>query len=80
MGGKIILISSGDPDTGKVEEGDSLPVAGGLDIQAMIAQATEMLDEARGTVANMRSITGPLLPLTTATGYFRGSFTTKSWG
>lgn len=60
MGGKIILISSGDPDTGKVEEGDSLPVAGGLDIQAMIAQATEMLDEARGTVANMRSITGKL--------------------
>ncbi len=60
MGGKLIVISSGDPSTGKVEEGDFLPVADGLDIQAMIAQATEMLDEARGTVANMRSITGKL--------------------
>ena len=60
MGGKIVLISSGDPATGKVEEGDYLPVADGLDIQAMIAQATEMLDEAKGTVANLRSITGKL--------------------
>ncbi len=58
MGGKIVLISSGDPATGKVEDGDYLPVADGLDIQAMIAQATEMLDEAKGTVANLRSITG----------------------
>jgi len=57
MGGKIVLISTGDPATGKVEEGDYLPVADGLDIQAMIAQATEMLDEAKGTVANLRSIT-----------------------
>ncbi len=60
MGGKIVLISTGDPATGKVEEGDYLPVADGLDIQAMIAQATEMLDEAKGTVANLRSITGKL--------------------
>jgi len=58
MGGKIVLISSGDPATGKVEDGDYLPVADGLDIQAMIAQATEMLDEGKGTVANLRSITG----------------------
>lgn len=58
MGGKIVLISSGDPATGKVEEGDYLPVSDGLDIQAMIAQATEMLDELKGTVANLRSITG----------------------
>lgn len=58
MGGKIVLISTGDPATGKVEEGDYLPVADGLDIQAMIAQATEMLDELSGTVANLRSITG----------------------
>lgn len=57
MGGKIVLISSGDPASGKVEEGDYLPVADGLDIQAMIVQATEMLDEAKGTVANLRSIT-----------------------
>lgn len=57
MGGKIVLISTGDPATGKVEDGDFLPVADGLDIQAMIAQATEMLDEAKGTVANLRSIT-----------------------
>jgi ABC-type transport system involved in resistance to organic solvents, periplasmic component len=60
MGGKIVLISTGDPATGKVEQGDYLPVAGGLDIQAMIAQATEMLDEAKGTVANLRSVTGKL--------------------
>ncbi|HCC86652.1 MAG TPA: hypothetical protein DEQ06_08755, partial [Porphyromonadaceae bacterium] len=60
MGGKIVLISTGDPATGKVEKGDYLPVADGLDIQAMIAQATEMLDEAKGTVANLRSITGKL--------------------
>lgn len=60
MGGKIVLISTGDPATGKVEDGDYLPVSEGIDIQAMIAQATEMLDEARGTVANLRSITGKL--------------------
>ena len=57
MGGKIVLISSGDPATGEVEEGDYLPVANGLDIQAMIAQATKMLDEATGTVSNLRSVT-----------------------
>jgi phospholipid/cholesterol/gamma-HCH transport system substrate-binding protein len=60
MGGKIVLISTGDPATGKVEEGDYLPVAEGIDIQAMIAQATEMLGEAKGTVANLRSITNKL--------------------
>jgi phospholipid/cholesterol/gamma-HCH transport system substrate-binding protein len=43
-----------------VQQGDYLPVSTGLDIQAMIAQATEMLDEAKGTVANMRSITDKL--------------------
>ena len=56
MGGKIVLISTGDPATGKVEKDDYLPVADGLDIQAMIAQATEMLEEAKGTVASLRSI------------------------
>ena len=60
MGGKIVLISTGDPTTGKVQQDDYLPVSTGLDIQAMIAQATEMLDEAKGTVANMRSITDKL--------------------
>jgi len=40
MGGKIVLISSGDPSTGKVEEGDYLPVTVGLDIQAIIVKAT----------------------------------------
>ncbi len=57
MGGKIVLISAGDPDAGNVEEGDYLPVADGLDIQTMIAQATEILDEVNGTVTNLRSIT-----------------------
>lgn len=58
MGGKIVLISTGDPSTGKVKKGDYLPVSDGLDIQAMIAQATGMLDELKGTIANLRSITG----------------------
>lgn len=58
MGGKIVLISTGDPATGKVKNGDYLPVSDGLDIQAMIAQATGMLDELKGTIANLRSITG----------------------
>lgn len=57
MGGKIVIISTGDPETGKVEEGDYLPIADGLDIQAIIAEATQMLDEAKGTVANLRSVT-----------------------
>ncbi|BBD44079.1 MAG: MlaD family protein [Proteiniphilum sp.] len=57
MGGKIVLISTGDPATGKVEEDDYLPVAEGLDIQAMIAQATVMLEEANGVIANLRSVT-----------------------
>lgn len=56
MGGKIVLISTGDPTTGKVEKDDYLPVADGLDIQAMIAEATQMLEEAKGTVASLRSI------------------------
>ncbi len=56
MGGKIVLISTGDPTTGKVEKDDYLPVVDGLDIQAMIAQATEMLEEAKETVASLRSI------------------------
>lgn len=56
MGGKIVLISTGDPATGKVEKDDYLPVADGLDIQAMIAEATQMLEEAKGTVASLRSI------------------------
>ena len=56
MGGKIVLISTGDPTTGKVDKDDYLPVADGLDIQAMIAQATEMLEEAKETVASLRSI------------------------
>lgn len=60
MGGKIVLISTGDPSAGKIEHGDYLPVSMGLDIQAMIAQATGMLDEAKGTVANLRSITDKL--------------------
>jgi len=60
MGGKIVLISTGDPATGNVEDGDYLPVSEGIDIQAMIAQATDMLGEAKGTVANLRSITGKL--------------------
>ncbi len=56
MGGKIVLISTGYPASGKVEKDDYLPVADGLDIQAMIAQATQMLNEAKGTVASLRSI------------------------
>ena len=60
MGGKIVLISTGDPASGSVQQGDYLPVDVGLDIQAMIAQATGMLDEAKGTVANLRSITDKL--------------------
>lgn len=56
MGGKIVLITTGDPSSGKVESGDYLPIADGLDIQAMIAQASEMFDEARSTVVSLRSI------------------------
>jgi phospholipid/cholesterol/gamma-HCH transport system substrate-binding protein len=56
MGGKIVLISTGDPNTGKVEQGDYLPVSTGLDIQAMIVQATEMFDEAKNMVASLSSI------------------------
>ena len=57
MGGKIVLISSGTPETGTVDEGDYLAVAEGLDIQGMIAQAQTMLSEATKTVSNLTSVT-----------------------
>ncbi|WP_298653020.1 MlaD family protein [uncultured Proteiniphilum sp.] len=57
MGGKIVLISSGTPETGVIEENDYLVVAEGLDIQGMIAQAQKMLREATQTVSNLNSVT-----------------------
>lgn len=57
MGGKIVLISSGTPETGVIEENDYLIVAEGLDIQGMIAQAQTMLREATQTVSNLNSVT-----------------------
>ncbi len=57
MGGKIVLISSGTPDTGIIEEDDYLVVAEGLDVQGMIAQAQTMLREATETVSNLNSVT-----------------------
>ena len=57
MGGKIVLISSGTPETGTVGEGDYLAVAEGLDIQGMIAQAQTMLLEATKTISNLTSVT-----------------------
>lgn len=57
MGGKIVLISSGTPETGVIEENDYLVVAEGLDIQGMIAQAQTMLREATQTVSNLNSVT-----------------------
>lgn len=60
MGGKIVLISSGNAETGEVENGDILLVKEGMDIQGMIAQAQIMLEEATGTVANLRSVTGKI--------------------
>jgi len=60
MGGKIVLISSGDPKTGRVQNGDFLSVSEGLDIQGMIAQAQTMLEEATGTITNLRSVTAKI--------------------
>ena len=60
MGGKIVLISSGDKNTGTVKNGDYLKVSEGLDIQGMIAQAQNMLTEATGTISNLRSITAKI--------------------
>ncbi len=60
MGGKIVLISSGTAETGQVKNGDYLLVKEGMDIQGMIAQAQVMLEEATGTVANLRSVTGKI--------------------
>lgn len=60
MGGKIVLILPGDPQTGRVREGDFLKVTERLDIQGILAQAQIMLEEATGTVANLRSITGKI--------------------
>jgi phospholipid/cholesterol/gamma-HCH transport system substrate-binding protein len=57
MGGKIVLISSGTPETGVIEDNDYLVVAEGLDIQGMIAQAQTMLRETTQTVSNLNSVT-----------------------
>lgn len=60
MGGKIVLISSGTEDAGKVEANDFLSVKVGMDIQGMIEQTQVMLEEATGTIANLRSVTGKI--------------------
>ena len=57
MGGKIVLISSGSPEAGVIEDNDYLVVAEGLDVQGMIAQAQTMLREATQTVSNLNSVT-----------------------
>ncbi|RNC65675.1 MlaD family protein [Proteiniphilum sp. X52] len=57
MGGKIVLISSGTPEAGVIEDNDFLAVAEGLDVQGMIAQAQTMLREATQTVSNLNSVT-----------------------
>lgn len=57
MGGKIMMISSGDASSGKVEEGDFLAVGKGLDIQEVVTEAQLMLTEAKNTVANLRMVT-----------------------
>ncbi len=57
MGGKIVLISSGTPQTGIIEEDDFLTVEEGLDIQGMIAQAQIMLVEVTKTLSNLTSVT-----------------------
>lgn len=60
MGGKIVLISSGTYEAGRVESGDILSVKTGMDIQGMIEQAQVMLEEATSTVSNLRSVTGKI--------------------
>lgn len=57
MGGKIVLIASGSPDAGVIEDNDYLAVAEGLDIQGMIAQAQTLLREVTQTVSNLNSMT-----------------------
>lgn len=57
MGGKIVLVASGSPDAGVVENNDYLKVAEGLDIQGMIGQAQTLLREATHTVSNLNKMT-----------------------
>lgn len=60
MGGKIVLISSGNPESGRVKQHDYLLVKEGIDIQGMITQAQLMLEEATGTISNLRSVTAKI--------------------
>lgn len=60
MGGKIVLISSGTPETGQIGEGDFLAVEEGLDIQGMIAEAQTMLSEATKTITHLKSVTNKI--------------------
>lgn len=60
MGGKIVLISPGNSQTGKVEEGDYLGAADGMDIEGMIIKAKSIIEEVGTVVESVNSIVGKL--------------------
>lgn len=60
MGNKLLVISSGTPGTGHINDGDVLKPKNGLDIDNLISQVNDILVNAKSTIANLDSITGKL--------------------
>ncbi|VBB43087.1 Mammalian cell entry related domain protein [uncultured Paludibacter sp.] len=57
MGNKLLLVSSGTPDTGHILEGDTLRAKYGIDIENMLSQARDILVDTKSTVSNLNLIT-----------------------
>lgn len=56
MGNKLLIISSGTPDTGPIEENDHLQAKYGIDLESMLSEARDLLVNANSTAQSLKSI------------------------
>lgn len=60
MGSKLLLISSGTPNAGPIQEGDRLGAKYGIDIENMLAQTQDILVDAKSAMSNLGMITSKI--------------------
>ncbi len=56
MGSKLIFLSKGTPNTGPIEEDDLLLAKEGIDIEAMLMEAREVVLETKSVATNLNAI------------------------